>query len=141
MPMDSAQPPEPTVPYGVTVLKEPFMPIGQHRVGRWLLEVCGSEAISDAYAYHFVVLCTPCNEDGTTPCKDHRVPEYVQYSVTRLTVNAIFKPVLAAVFDQLLKGVERRLENSPECCLRHMLIGEYDGSPCVLSNSQGEGAQ
>lgn len=131
--------PEPITAYGMTIQPEPLLPQYRVKTGRWGLKVLGSVDDPTQRAYIFVVDCEPCNADGSTPCEDKRSRQLVRQSVTRLSFQTFSLPKDPKIFDTILRQVERRLEDSPECCIRHMLLGFWDRQPCITGESQSAG--
>ena len=129
--------PEPFIPYGLTIRPEPLMPKDPVRLGRWWLKVLGSLEDPRQLAYVFMVEAVPCNEDGSTPCEDKRSRKFITQAVARLSFQ-VLGPGKVDIYGRLIQMAERRLEESPECCIRHALIGKWDGSPCILGESSGE---
>jgi hypothetical protein len=127
---------EPLIPYGVTIRPEPMMLKDPVHFGRWWLKVLGSVEDYNQAAYVFVVDCEPCNEDGSTPCEDKRYRILIRQAVTRLSFQDFGLPKDPRIFETILKQAERRLEESPLCCIRHALMGKWDGSPCILGEGQ-----
>ena len=125
-------------PYGLTIRPEPLMPKYPVRLGRWWLKILGSLEDPNQFAYVFAVEAEPCNEDGSTPCNDKRSRKFITQTVTRLSFQDMGLKQKSDIYGKVIHLAERRLEESPECCIKHLLMGKWDGSPCILGESSGQ---
>ena len=79
----------------------------------------------------------PCNPDGSEPCEDKRSGvKQISIEVTRFA--GLQAGIQRNIYEDILRIAERRLEESPECCIKHLLMGQWDGSACILSAPREE---